>query len=222
LAQKSYKKKIHNKVTIYQTKKMPVGMKVSRIMKIIEKRIPKHFLSEIDTVVIADISKISSFENSSLDGVLEGDTIFVNSEQYCEDLLVDTFAILVGESLFARHEGVISSETLITEFIKKRRDLYYDLLVCHRDLALSDFLGLDHPYLLKRALRKVDFEDAICNIQKHFVNYDSCLSFKNYFSHHFAAILSGNIRRKEYSELSNAMASVENICKENKKNEKEN
>ena len=88
MAQKYYKKKIHDKVVVYQTKKLPVGMKISRIMKIIEKRVPRYFLSEIEALVIADIEKISS-----LDGVLEGDTIFMSNEQYCEDLLVDTFMI---------------------------------------------------------------------------------------------------------------------------------
>ena len=86
MAQKSYKKKIHNKVTVYQTNKLPTGMKVSRIMKVIEKKIPKHFLSEVDALIIADLEKIGSSE-----GMVEGDTIFIDSQQYCEDLLIENF-----------------------------------------------------------------------------------------------------------------------------------
>ena len=217
MAQKSYKKKIHNKVTVYQTNKLPTGMKISRIMKIIEKKIPKHFLSEVDTLIIADLEKIGTSE-----GMVEGDTIFIDSQQYCEDLLIENFIILVGESLFSRYEGEINEDKVVDEFIKKRRDLYYDLVEYNNNIALSDFLVLEDNSMMPRYFRKLNFEDVILNVQKYFINYDSCLSLKNYFSHHFAAHINGEISKKEYKELSSKIVELGKMCKENTYYEEKN
>lgn len=186
-------------------------------MKIIEKKIPKHFLSEVDALIIADLEKIGSSE-----GMVEGDTIFIDSQQYCEDLLIENFIILVGESLFSRYEGDINEDKVVDEFIKKRRDLYYDLIEYDNNIALSDFLVLEENNMMPRYFRKLNFEDVMLNVQKYFINYDSCLSLKNYFSHHFAAHISGEISKKEYKELSSKIVELGKMCKENTYYEEKN
>jgi len=214
LAQKSYKKKIHNNILVYQTNKLPTGMRMSRIMKIIEKKVPKHFLKEIESLVIADISKFTDEER-----MLEGNTVFISNEHYCEDLLIENFIITVGESLFNKYDYMIYDRKIKDEFIEKRRDLYYDLVEIHKDIAFSDFLSLDAPHDFTRAIRKLDFDDVIYNTQKHFVNYDSSLSLKNYFSHLFNSFIERELDKRSFKAFDLVVREVGRKCKENKDHE---
>lgn len=211
MAQKSYKKRIHNNITVYQTNKLPTGMRMSRIMKIIEKKIPKHFLNEIESLVIADISNITHEEK-----ILEGNTIFISNEHYCEDILIENFIIAVGESLFNKYGYMIYDRKIKDEFIKKRKDLYYDLVEVYKDIALSDFLSLDEPRDFTRTVRKIDFDDVIYNTQKHFVNYDSSLSLKNYFAHLFNSFIEQELDKKSFKAFEKVVQEVSHICKENR------
>jgi len=210
LAQKSYKKKIHDKVMVYQTKKLPTGMKISRIMKSIEKTIPSHFLSEVEALIIADLAKITKEER-----LLEGDTIFISNEHYCEPLLVENFTLTVGESLYKKYNYVFCDDLLKKEFLIKRRDLYYDLIGFTPNLALSDFLNTESPSDFVRSIRKIEFEDVLSNTQKYFVNYESSLSLENYFSHLFNAHMCGQIRKRDYKNFLSIIKDIEKMCKEN-------
>jgi hypothetical protein len=217
LAQKSYKKKIHNSITVYQANKLPTGMKMSRIMKIIEKKIPSYFLSEIESLIIADISKITEDEH-----LLEGNTIFISNEHYCEDLLIENFIIAAGESLFDKYEHLIYDKELEKEFLEKRRDLYYDLVKIYKKIALSDFLILEMSGEFTKSMKKIDFNDVIYNTQKYFINYDSCLSIKNYFSHLFNSYLEKNIEKKKFQGFMEIINKVRKTCKENTNYEQNN
>ncbi len=190
---------------------------MSRIMKIIEKKIPSYFLFEIESLIIADISKITENEH-----LLEGNTIFISNEHYCEDLLIENFIIAIGESLFNKYEYMIYDEKLEKEFLEKRRDLYYDLIGVYKKIALSDFMILEHSPIFTKSIKKIDFNDVIFNTQKHFINYDSCLSLKNYFSHLFNSCLEKNIEKKKYQGFMKIINKVRKDCKENTNNEQNN
>lgn len=211
MAQKSYKKRIHDNIVVYQTSKLPTGMRMSRIMKVIEKKVPKHFLSEVESLIIADISNITSEER-----MLEGNTIFISNEHYCEDLLIENFVISVGESLFNKYDHMIYDRKIKDEFIEKRRDLYYDLVEIYRDIAFSDFLNLDSPKDFSRITRRMNFDDVIYSTQKYFVNYDSCLSLKNYFSHLFNSFIERELDKKNFKAFDLVVREVGKRCKENK------
>ena len=217
MAQKSYKKKIHDNITVYQTDKLPTGMKVSRIMRIIEKKIPSYFLSEIESFIIADISKFTGE-----DKMLEGNTIFVSNEHYCEDLLIENFILSVGESLYRKYSHLVYRNPMTEEFVKKRRDLYYDLTKYSSSIALSDFLDLESTKTFERSIRKIEFEDVLISTQKHFVNYESSLSYINYFSHLFNAHMSGSIKKRDYKNFLSTLKDIENLCKEKIENEQIN
>ena len=192
-------------------------MKMSRIMKAVEKKIPSHFLPEIESIIIADISKITKEEH-----LLEGDTIYISNEHYCEDLLVENFTIAAGESLFDKYEHLIHNEELEKEFLEKRRDLYYDFVKIYKDIALSDFMILEESCHFTKSMKRIGFDDVIYNTQKHFINYDSCLSLKNYFSHLFFSYLEGNINKKKFQGFMKIINKVGKSCKENTNYEKNN
>ena len=217
MAQKSYKKKIHNNVTVYQANKLPTGMKMSRIMRVIEKKIPAYYLRGVESLVIADISKLTPEEK-----MVEGNTIFISNEHYCEDLLIENFIISVGETLFAEVEGVKEFEDFEQEFLFKRRDLYYDLAKSYDNIAFSDFLSLEISQGFTKSIRKINFDDVIYSTQKYFVNYDSCLSLKKYFSHLFFFHLDKEIDKRKFKAFRTVMNKVRKICKEKIKNEENN
>lgn len=210
MAQKSYRKKIHDKITVYQTKRLPTGMKISRIMRMIEKTIPAHFLSEIETLVIADLGKITKEER-----MLEGETIFISNEHYCEPLLVENFTLSVGESLFKKYSHLVYDDTLVKEFILKRKDLYYELVKVVPHIALSDFLSTEKSADFNRSLKKLQFEDVLIGTQKYFVNYESSLSLENYFSHLFNAHVCGELEGENYTNFTSILKDIEELCKEN-------
>ena len=189
-------------------------MRMSRIMKVMEKRMPFYFLSEIESLVIANISKMTNEEY-----FLEGDTVFISNEHYCEDLLIENFILAIGQSLFKKYEHVVYDESLEKEFYLKRRDLYYDLCAIKKDIALSDFLILEMSDTFEKSLRNIDFDELIYNTQKSFINYDSCLSLEKYFSHLFKEHVTGTLQKREFQKFSKIIKQVGKFCKENIKNE---
>ena len=164
-------------------------MKISRIMKSIEKTIPSHFLSEVEALIIADLAKITKEER-----LLEGDTIFISNEHYCEPLLVENFTLTVGESLYKKYNYVFCDDLLKKEFLIKRRDLYYDLIGFTPNLALSDFLNTESPSDFVRSIRKIEFEDVLSNTQKYFVNYVSSLALFETVLIHRECRVNGTVR----------------------------
>ena len=192
-------------------------MKMSRMMKIIEKKVPFCYFGEIETLIIADISKITSEE-----GLVEGNTVFISNEHYCEDLLIENFIISVGETLYDKYEHIICQEEFTQEFFEKKRDLYYDLVDIYKNMALSDFLSLEVSPEFVKYMRKMNFDDVIYNTQKYFVNYDSCLSLKKYFSHLFYFHLEKKIDKNNFKAFKKTMNKMRKICKEKTNYEKNN
>ena len=135
---------------------------------------------------------------------------------------MENFIIAVGESLYNKYEYLVPTTGLEEEFMEKRRDLYYDLVSTCRDIALSDFLIMEESSHFAKSIRKIDYNDVIYSTQKYFVNYDSCLSLKKYFSHLFNSYLEKTLERKKFRGFVKIINKVREDCKENTYYEKNN
>tara|TARA_Y100001937_G_scaffold19040_1_gene26302 strand:+ start:4961 stop:5644 length:684 start_codon:yes stop_codon:yes gene_type:complete len=115
---------------------------VQNALKEILKRIPKHFLVNLDTLYIGDFEFLN---NREVQAMYENSSIFITNRQDDEEDMIDDIIHEIAHSL----EEVYSREIyedgkLEKEFLQKRKNLYQLISAEGFDVSINDFLKTEY------------------------------------------------------------------------------
>jgi len=191
LEQKYYK--IHN-TDLYILEDFTGDIDIEEVVSDVGQIVQAHFLEGLETIVISPYPTEGR--------LMEGSTIYIRNDFFCEELLTEEIILSIGEFIYSnlledRKEDIaklflIKRAKLFDEFSKKY----------NKKVSLYEFMGKEKDKLYIDSLNNIDFEDMIFLTQKYFGNYESSLSLKNYISNSFHLYVTESLNKKYDKKIS--------------------
>lgn len=114
------------------------NISAKRVLKSIEEKIPKHFLSNVDSIYIGDFD---FFKDRNIQAMYENSSIFVTNKQDDEEDMADDIVHEIAHSIEEMHRhNIYSDGELENEFLNKRKYLYSLLKSEKIEADLTDFM----------------------------------------------------------------------------------
>jgi len=191
LEQKYYK--IHN-TNLYILEEITGDIDIEDVLEEVENSVEQHFLEGIETIIVSPYP--------SEGRLIEGNTIYIRNDYFCEDLLSEEIILSIGEFIFSNLLDE-SREDISKLFLLKRAKLFDEFSKKYnKKVSLYEFMGKEEDKLYIDSLNNLDFEDMIFLTQKYFGNYESSLSLKNYISNSFHLYVTESLNKKYDKKIS--------------------
>ena len=191
MEQKYYK--IHN-TNLYILEEITGDIDIEDVLEEVENSVEQHFLEGIETIIVSPYP--------SEGRLIEGNTIYIRNDYFCEDLLSEEIILSIGEFIFSNLLGE-SKEDISKIFLLKRAKLFDEFSKKYnKKVSLYEFMGKEEDKLYVDSLNNLDFEDMIFLTQKYFGNYESSLSLKNYISNSFHLYVTESLNKKYDKKIS--------------------
>ena len=191
MEQKYYK--IHN-TNLYILEEITGDIDIEDVLEEVENSVEQHFLEGIETIIVSPYP--------SEGRLIEGNTIYIRNDYFCEDLLSEEIILSIGEFIFSNLLDE-SREDISKLFLLKRAKLFDEFSKKYnKKVSLYEFMGKEEDKLYIDSLNNLDFEDMIFLTQKYFGNYESSLSLKNYISNSFHLYVTESLNKKYDKKIS--------------------
>jgi len=185
LEQKYYK--IHN-TNLYILNEFSGDIEIDEVIEEVEDAVPSRFLEGVESIIF------SSYPDTGRS--VEGSTIYVKNNFYCEELLVEEIILSIGDFIY---NNLIDEkrEDISKYFLFKRAKLFDEYSKKYnKRVSLSEFISSEEEKDYVKNLNNIDFEDMIFLTQKYFGNYESSLSLKKYISNSFHLYITESLNKK--------------------------
>jgi hypothetical protein len=191
LEQKYYK--IHN-TNFYILEEITGDIDIEDVLEEVENSVEQHFLEGVETIIVSPYP--------SEGRLIEGNTIYIRNDYFCEDLLSEEIILSIGEFIFSNLLDE-NREDISKLFLLKRAKLFDEFSKKYsKKVSLYEFMGKEEDKLYVDSLNNLDFEDMIFLTQKYFGNYESSLSLKNYISNSFHLYVTESLNKKYDKKIS--------------------
>ncbi len=191
MEQKYYK--IHN-TDLYIVEDFTGEIDIEEVIEEVQDVVSPHFLEGVESIIV------SHYPNEGR--LLEGDTIYIRNDFYCEELLVEELILSIGDFIYS---NLVEDrrEDIAKYFLFKRAKLFDEYTQKYNKKAsLYEFMGKEEEKQYVDVLNNIDFEDMIFLTQKYFGNYESSLSLKNYISNSFHLYVTESLNKKYDKKIS--------------------
>jgi len=191
LEQKYYK--IHN-TDLYIIEDFTGEIEIQEVIEEVEQTVSPNFLEGIESIVISQYPQKGR--------LLEGNTLYIRNDFYCEELLTEEIILAVGDFIY---NNLLDErkEDISKYFLFKRAKLFDEYSKNYNKKAsLHEFLDDEEDSVYVNNLNNIDFEDMIFLTQKYFGNYESSLSLKNYVSNSFHLYVTESLNKKYDKKIS--------------------
>ncbi len=191
MEQKYYK--IHN-TDLYIIEDFIGEIDIQEVIEDVEETVAPHFLEGIESIII------SPYPNEGR--LLEGSTLYIRNDFYCEELLVEEIILAVGDFIYSNLVEE-KRDDISKYFLFKRTKLFDEYSKKYnKRVSLYEFLDEEEDKVYVDNLNNIDFEDMIFLTQKYFGNYESSLSLKNYISNSFHLYVTESLNKKYDKKIS--------------------
>ena len=191
MEQKYYK--IHN-TNLYILEEITGDIDIEDVLEEVENSVEQHFLEGVETIIVSPYP--------SEGRLIEGNTIYIRNDYFCEDLLSEEIILSIGEFIFSNLLDE-NREDISKLFLLKRAKLFDEFSKKYsKKVSLYEFMGKEEDKLYVDSLNNLDFEDMIFLTQKYFGNYESSLSLKNYISNSFHLYVTESLNKKYDKKIS--------------------
>ena len=191
MEQKYYK--IHN-TDLYIIEDFIGEIDIQEVIEDVEETVAPHFLEGIESIII------SPYPNEGR--LLEGNTLYIRNDFYCEELLVEEVILAIGDFIYSNLVEE-KRDDISKYFLFKRTKLFDEYSKKYnKRVSLYEFLGEEEDKVYVDNLNNIDFEDMIFLTQKYFGNYESSLSLKNYISNSFHLYVTESLNKKYDKKIS--------------------
>ena len=191
MEQKYYK--IHN-TDLYIIEDFIGEIDIQEVIEDVEETVAPHFLEGIESIII------SPYPNEGR--LLEGNTLYIRNDFYCEELLVEEVILAIGDFIYSNRVEE-KRDDISKYFLFKRTKLFDEYSKKYnKRVSLYEFLGEEEDKVYVDNLNNIDFEDMIFLTQKYFGNYESSLSLKNYISNSFHLYVTESLNKKYDKKIS--------------------
>ncbi len=191
MEQKYYK--IHN-TDLYIIEDFIGEIDIQEVIEDVEETVAPHFLEGIESIIV------SPYPDEGR--LLEGNTLYIRNDFYCEELLVEEIILAVGDFIYSNLVEE-KRDDISKYFLFKRTKLFDEYSKKYnKRVSLYEFLGEEEDKVYVDNLNNIDFEDMIFLTQKYFGNYESSLSLKNYISNSFHLYVTESLNKKYDKKIS--------------------
>ena len=196
LAEHKVKKyRIFNTVELIINDPLPQGFDLEGVLKKVQTRIPEHFVSQIDMIIIGDIPMLRKKGADAY--YAEGIIYLMNNPSNVDDMYED-IAHEIAHSLETElSEQIYGDGQIEYEFVSKRKMLYHLLSQHGYQRPQMDFINADYDESFDNFLYKEVGYDTIRNIAPNlFLSPYAATSVREYFANGFEAMYVGE--EKDY------------------------
>ena len=191
MEQKYYK--IHN-TDLYIIEDFIGEIDIQEIIEEVEDIVESHFLEGIESIIA------SPYPDEGR--LIEGSTLYIRNDFYCEELLVEEIILSIGDFIY-KNLVEEKREDISKYFLFKRAKLFDEYSKKYnKRVSLYEFLDDEEDNVYVNNLNNIDFEDMILLTQKYFGNYESSLSLKNYISNSFHLYVTESLNKKYDKKIS--------------------
>ena len=191
MEQKYYK--IHN-TDLYIVEDFTGEIDIKEVIEEVEDVVSPHFLEGVESIIVSRYPEEGR--------LLEGNTVYIRNDFYCEELLVEELILSIGDFLYSSLVDD-KKEDITKYFLFKRAKLFDEYTQKYNKKAsLYEFMGKEEEKQYVDILNNIDFEDMIFLTQKYFGNYESSLSLKNYISNSFHLYVTESLNKKYDKKIS--------------------
>tara|TARA_B100000287_G_scaffold273579_1_gene257670 strand:+ start:368 stop:988 length:621 start_codon:yes stop_codon:yes gene_type:complete len=191
LEQKYYK--IHN-TDLYIIEDFIGEIDIQEVIEEVEDIVESHFLEGIESIIV------SPYPDEGR--LVEGSTLYIRNDFYCEELLVEEIILSIGDFIY-KNLVEEKREDISKYFLFKRAKLFDEYSKKYnKRVSLYEFLDDEEDNVYVNNLNNIDFEDMILLTQKYFGNYESSLSLKNYISNSFHLYVTESLNKKYDKKIS--------------------
>jgi hypothetical protein len=121
---------------------LPEEVQIDSVIKKVKNLIPEHFLNNIDTIYIGQFEML---KDRDLTAMYSDGAIYISNEQYSSSGMAEEIIHEISHSLEETESASIYADgRLESEFLAKRRNLYFILKQEGYPVELGHFLELDY------------------------------------------------------------------------------
>lgn len=168
-------------IHVYVRDSLTNGLDMEEIVNVVETRIPKKFLSEVEMIIVGDLEE---FDARNINAMYKDGCLYITNEQDDANDLIDDIIHEIAHSLEEPYGYVIyGDKKLASEFLNKRRELRNILWQYDYKTQLSFFLDTEYNIEFDDfLLNKVGYDKLSILMQGLFISPYAATSLREYFA----------------------------------------
>ena len=168
-------------INVYIKDPLTNGLDMEEIISVVENRIPHHFLSEVEMIIVGDLEE---FEDRDINAMYKDGCLYITNQQDDAADLIDDIIHEVAHSLEEPYGlDIYGDKKLETEFINKRGQLRNILWQRDFKAQLSFFMNTEYdPEFDDFLLNKIGYDKLSIFMQGLFISPYAATSLREYFA----------------------------------------
>ena len=170
---------------------LPESVSLAKVLHMISGLLPKDYYRGISKIQVSDHPK---FANKEFNAMYQDGTLYVSPDQDNEEDMIDDIIHETAHHLeVIALEEIYGDQRIISEFVKKRKELRYELAAEGYDVKSYDFEELKYDKQFDDFLHKrVGYQTIKYLMQYDFVRPYGATSLREYFACAFQEYYLGN------------------------------
>jgi len=168
-------------IHVYIKDPLTNGLDMEEIVSVVENRIPKKFLAEVEMIIVGDLEE---FEDRKINAMYKDGCLYITNEQDDADDLIDDIIHEIAHSLEEPFGlEIYGDKKLSSEFLNKRGQLRNILLQHGLKTQLNFFMNTEYDIKFDDfLLNKVGYDKLSILMQGLFISPYAATSLREYFA----------------------------------------
>jgi len=168
-------------IHVYVKDPLTNGLDMEEIVSVVENRIPKKFLAEVEMMIVGDLEE---FEDRKINAMYKDGCLYITNEQDDADDLIDDIIHEIAHSLEEPFGlEIYGDKKLSSEFLNKRGQLRSILWAHDYKTQLNFFMNTEYDIEFDDfLLNKVGYDKLSILMQGLFISPYAATSLREYFA----------------------------------------
>jgi len=168
-------------IHVYVKDPLTNGLDMEEIVSVVENRIPKKFLAEVEMMIVGDLEE---FEDRKINAMYKDGCLYITNEQDDADDLIDDIIHEIAHSLEEPFGlEIYGDKKLSSEFLNKRGQLRSILWTHDYKTQLNFFMNTEYDIEFDDfLLNKVGYDKLSILMQGLFISPYAATSLREYFA----------------------------------------
>jgi|TARA_X000001382_G_scaffold122767_1_gene105994 hypothetical protein len=168
-------------IHVYIKDPLTNGLDMEEIVSVVENRIPKKFLAEVEMMIVGDLEE---FEDRKINAMYKDGCLYITNEQDDADDLIDDIIHEIAHSLEEPFGlEIYGDKKLSSEFLNKRGQLRSILWQHDFKTQLNFFMNIEYDIEFDDfLLNKVGYDKLSILMQGLFISPYAATSLREYFA----------------------------------------
>ncbi len=178
---------LFKRITVQVTDPLPDGINLKKILKDVERNIPEHVVSDVDSIYIGNYKML---QDRQADSIYVNGSILITNNQPSEIELYSTFIHEIGHAATEIAKDFIYSDGRLShEFVSKRKTLF-SLLKDDYQINLKDFIDINYNKNFdKLAYQTIGYDNLGIITSGLFISPYAATDLREYFANGFEHLI---------------------------------